>query len=297
MEFFRYFPISPRDRQWGIYVTGLGSTHVPPFTPSYPMSMHPATYMYTWENGRVLGEYQALYIARGQGQFESRRTGMVAVEPGSVILLLPGEWHRYRPNQESGWDEYWVSFGGPHIDDLAQAGFFSPQEPVLHTGADETIQHAYLDLLDRAQMEPIGYQQLNAASVPEILAACLAAVRRRRQGNHGEDLVRKAKAAMEQRVEGTLAIDELAAALGLSAEHLRRLFRQHTGMAPYQYYLERKIHRARQLLQETDLPIKSIARLLGFESPFHFAKAFKQRTDVSPTQWRRGEVRRGPGPA
>ena len=78
MEFFRYFPISPRDRQWGIYVTGVGSTHVPPFTRSYPVSVHPAKYMYSWENGRVLGEYQALYIARGQGRFESRRTGTLA---------------------------------------------------------------------------------------------------------------------------------------------------------------------------------------------------------------------------
>jgi len=57
-----------------------------------------------------------------------------------------------------------------------------------------------------------------------------------------------------------------------------------------------KIHRARQLLQETDLPIKTIAQTLGLESPFHFAKAFKQRTDVSPTQRRRGEIRRGLGP-
>ncbi len=145
-------------------------------------------------------------------------------------------------------------------------------------------------------MEPIGYQQLNAASVPEILAASLAAVRRRRHGNHGEDIVRKAKAEIEQRVEGTLAIDKLAASLGLSEEHLRRLFRQHTGMAPYQYYLELKIHRARQLLQETELPIKTIAQMLGFESPFHFAKAFKQRTDVSPTQWRRGDIPRVIGP-
>ena len=119
---------------------------------------------------------------------------------------------------------------------------------------------------------------------------------RRRRGSHGDDVVRKAKAEMEQRVEGTLAIDKLAASLGLSAEHLRRLFRQHTGMAPYQYYLELKIHRAHQWLQETELPIKTIAQTLGFESPFHFAKAFKQRTDVSPTQRRRGEIWRGLGP-
>jgi AraC-like DNA-binding protein len=289
MEFFRYFPISPRDRQWGVYVTGVGSTHVPPFTRSYPVSVHPDAYMYAWENGRVLDEYQALYIARGAGQFESKRTGTLPVEPGSVMLLFPSEWHRYRPNRESGWDEYWVSFGGEYVDHLVKQHFFSPQEPVLHTGEDETIQHAYLDLLDRARTEPIGYQQLNAASVQEILAAALAAMRRQRHGGRGDDVVRKAKAEMEQCVEGILRIDKLAATLALSEEHLRRLFRDHVGMSPYQFYLELKIHRARQMLRETGLTVKEIACKLGFESPFHFSKAFAQRAGVSPTQWRQGK--------
>ena len=237
-------PRQPADRQWGLYVTGVGSTRVPPHARRYPVSVHPDGYMYAWENGRVLDEYQALYIAQGEGCFESKRTGSLPVEPGSLMLLFPGEWHRYRPNRPSGWDEYWVSFAGTYVEHLIQQGFFSPQEPVLHTGADEAIQHAYFDLLDRARTQPIGYQQLNAASVQEILAASLAAMRRKRHGGRGEEIVRQAKAEMEQRVEATLRIDTLASALGLSEEHLRRLFRDHVGMSPYDYYLELKIHRA-----------------------------------------------------
>ena len=58
-----------------------------------------------------------------------RRTGTLAVEPGSVMLLFPGEWHRYRPNQESGWDEYWVSFGGQHIAVIRSRGFRGRSRP------------------------------------------------------------------------------------------------------------------------------------------------------------------------
>jgi len=252
--------------------------------------------MYTWEKGRVLHEYTALYIAAGKGSFESTAGGAEDVKAGTVILLFPGEWHRYRPALESGWDEYWVSFAGSWVDGLVREGFFSPEQPMLTTGVDETIQHAYLDLLDRSGAEPIGYQQLNAASVQELLAGILAAARRQRLGGRGDEVVRLAKVALEQHLEGTASIAQLAASLHVSEEHLRRLFRQHTGMSPYQYYLELKIHRARQLLQETELPIKTIAHTLGFESPFHFAKAFKQRTGVSPAQWRRGEIPRTTGP-
>jgi len=285
-EFFRYFPVSSRDEQWGMYVSGAGLTRVPPFARSYPVSVHPDAYMYAWETGRVLHEYQVLYIAHGEGEFESKTAGAREVVAGTAILLFPREWHRYRPRREVGWDEYWVSFGGEHMDRLVRLGFFSPQEPLLVTGADEAIQHAYLDLLDRARTQPPGYQQLNAASVHAILAAVLAAVRRQRHGGHSEEIVRRAKALLEEKVEGVVSLARLAASLHVSPEHFRRLFRTHTGMSPYQYYLQLKIHRARQLLSATPLTVKQIAHTLGFESPFHFSKAFKQRTGLSPSQWR-----------
>lgn len=287
-EYYRYFPVSERDRQWGVYVSGVGATHVPPFAPHYPVSVHPDAYMYGWNSGRVLQEYQALYIARGEGQFESKQAGLRTVKGGCVMLLFPGEWHRYRPAQESGWDEYWVSFGGRYIDGLVEQGFFSPAEPLLETNVDEQIQHTYLDLLDRAREEPIGYQQLNAANVQEILAAALAAVRRKRYGGAGEAAVRRAKAALEEQVDGTASIAQVASAVGLSEEHLRRVFRRHVGMSPYQYYLELKIHRAQRMLRDTNLTVKQIARILGFESPFHFSKTFKHRAGLSPIQWRQG---------
>jgi transcriptional regulator GlxA family with amidase domain len=94
---------------------------------------------------------------------------------------------------------------------------------------------------------------------------------------------------LEETVEGRISIARLAVSLSMSVEHLRRLFREHLGMSPHQYYLQLKIHRARQMLHETNLTVKQIALRLGFESPFHFSKAFKQRTGNSPLQWRRGQ--------
>lgn len=35
LDFFRYFPISRRDRQWGLYVSGVGSTRIPPHAPRF----------------------------------------------------------------------------------------------------------------------------------------------------------------------------------------------------------------------------------------------------------------------
>ena len=79
---------------------------------------------------------------------------------------------------------------------------------------------------------------------------------------------------------------ELAKSFHISDDHFRRLFKRYTGIAPYDYYLELKMRRARHLLHATNLTLKHVARSLGFESEFHFSKVFKQRTGMTPSQWR-----------
>jgi AraC-like DNA-binding protein len=285
-DFFRYLPVSDRDRQWGLYVTAGGFNAIAPGQP-YPRPGHPALYAYQWSHGRILPEYQALYITRGAGEFESRPSGRRRIQNPSLILLFPGVWHRYRPLPRVGWDEYWVSFNGPHADRLVEQGFFSPQEPILKTGSDDVLLHAYATLLDRLRSEPVGFQQLLAAGVMEIVASALAAVRAHGTGTRMHHLVREAKAAIESQADASPAIDKLAASLGLSPTHFYRVFKEHTGLSPHQYLLQERIHRAKQMLHGTSMNTKEIAAALAFQTPFHFSNVFKQKTGMSPTAWRK----------
>ena len=103
-------------------------------------------------------------------------------------------------------------------------------------------------------------------------------------------MISRAKQMMEQSDEELMSMDQLAATLRVSPAQFRRLFKQHTGMSPYQYYLQVRINRAKEMLHGTTLQIKQFASALKFERPYHFSKAFKLKTGVSPTQWRTGAV-------
>ena len=113
-DYFRYIPVRPRDVQWGLYVTGAGCAHVLPNVP-YPPARHPELYDFSWEQGRTLPEYQIVYVSGGRGEFESGPTGTRPIAAGTVLLLFPNVWHRYRPIKETGWSEFWVSFSGASI--------------------------------------------------------------------------------------------------------------------------------------------------------------------------------------
>ncbi len=271
--------------QWGLYVTAGGFNAIAPGDP-YPRPGHPLGYAFSTAKGRSLSEYQILYITRGEGEFESKPSGPKRVTAGSVILLFPNVWHRYRPVPHVGWDEYWISYNGTYVEQLVREGFISPRTPVLKTGSDYLLLHAYLTLLDRLRSEPVGFHQLLAASAMEILAAALGAARGQGTGGQMHKLVCQAKSLMETQTEAIPSMENMAASLGLSTTHFYRVFREHTGMSPYQYHLQLRVERHKQMLHGTTLSIKEIASTLAFESPFHFSNLFKRKTGMSPSQWR-----------
>ena len=89
------------------------------------------------------------------------------------------------------------------------------------------------------------------------------------------------------------SVDDLADRLGVSSRHLRRLFEEHMGAAPHQVAQTKRLHRARNLLIETNLPIIDVALKAGFGSVRRFNHCFKDQYKMSPGLWRKD--RRGVG--
>lgn len=78
----------------------------------------------------------------------------------------------------------------------------------------------------------------------------------------------------------------LAAALGVSDRHLRRLFDEHLGATPIEIMVTKKLHFARRLVEETAMPMTEIAFAAGFQSIRRFNEAFKERFHAAPSQVR-----------
>lgn len=82
-----------------------------------------------------------------------------------------------------------------------------------------------------------------------------------------------------------LSNTQLADTIGVSEVYFRRLFSEQYHTTPKQYILNLRIRKAKQLLTDTALTVTAIAEQCGFSGVYHFCRAFKAKTGVTPTQY------------
>lgn len=106
-------------------------------------------------------------------------------------------------------------------------------------------------------------------------------------GGMAPSTLRRCIALMEARLDGDLALDELAREAGLSPSHFIRSFRESTGKTPYQFLLERRVQRAQSLMRNRRASLAEIAISSGFANQHHMARIFRSFAGVTPTAFRR----------
>jgi AraC family transcriptional regulator len=97
----------------------------------------------------------------------------------------------------------------------------------------------------------------------------------------------RAKDFMDSCYGEALTLKELARVACLSQHHFLRLFKQAFARTPHQYLTDLRLHKARLLLAGTGLSVTEVYTSVGFENASSFARLFKQRFGVTPSQQRR----------
>jgi len=285
-SFLHYLPYSEEDEKLGMLCTTAGTCNVQPGNVYPPQKDdHPALFRSVAE-GRVLPEFQMIYITKGEGVF-SCYDNTYQVKPGCVMLVLPGLKHAYRPLPETGWQEYWVGFKGGYFSCLLEEGRLSAEHVFFETGLHDSILSFFYLIFDEARTQRPLYQMKACAAILSLIAEVLTRERRREQPSYYEKVVAQAKCLMESNVYSAINLPNISEQLGISTSRLNEIFKTYTSMTPYQYYIHIKIHKAETLLEQEDIPVKEAAFRMGFEDQYYFSRLFKNKTGVSPSDWKK----------
>jgi len=300
--YFHYLPVNEETMTWGMYVTGLGRATIHAGE-RYPPSGHPVLYQFEWARGRTLPEFQLVMLTEGAGEFESEATGNVRLEGPTLLFLFPGVWHRYRPEPKVGWKERWISFNGELLHRLFDVATFGPRlavsaphdpqglaarwDQMFHAVHGKTIQHPAmltfqaLALISEAVADRIE-DAIETGAVPRDTAA---------QSKSDDPIVQRALELIWTHSHFPMSVSDIARQLPVTRRTLDRRFVEATGHSVLDEINACRLSRAKRLLAETDLPVKTVARLAGFSSTERLRVTFVEREGTSPTVFRKRTIR------
>src|SRR6266404_2846965 len=155
-------------------------------------------------------------------------------------------------------------------------------------GTDPTLHHVALALQAGVQsgaaLDRLYGEALSTALAVYLLREYGAAVvgpKRQYGGLSREKLVR-AVAYIQDQLDTDLTVSGIAQAVGLSPNHFTKLFKESTGQSPYQYVVEARVRKAKELLTTSKFTISEVAQHVGFADQSHLTRHFKRVFGLPP---------------
>jgi len=294
-EFYHYLPVSDEIMQWGLYLIGGGRGVIPPKI-MYPPNGHPKLYAFDYKRGRILPEFQVILITDGRGIFESEPTGKVEVKPNSLIVLYTDILHRYAPSEQTGWKERWISLNGVTAHQLMELGYLRPDKAVCWLPNPANLMALMDRLLNQIHEKPGENTILTSlhtmAVVYEVIESTGHKINAASNGNRVYDiptedpLINKVISIIWTQSHRKLSVKSIVKQIPTSRRTLERHFENECGRSIHEEIILCRFSRARRLLSETNLPIKTIVYLSGFNNRERMRCAFEKYCGKSPSAFR-----------
>ena len=204
-----------------------------------------------------------------------------------VFISKPGYFFHYgMPETANRRDHRFITFEGDRVNDYIEAGLLDTDKPELITVHDPVrfAQMIHLFLLefsrDRNSLKAINLLDRLLFLLQEEKAYQAKALQ------YYEKILNECEEYIIAHPEHEHDFRQWAKKAGVSYAHFRRLFQQHTGVAPKSFMIQNRFNLASRFLLESDKRISEIAELAGWEDVYFFSKQFKKKFGISPLRFR-----------
>jgi len=254
-----------------IYVTDMGS---------YPK----ATLHYV-KRSKGSPENIIFYCCSGRGWYETSY-GYFRVYPNQFFILPNNQTHRYGSDSDDPWSIYWIMFSGKISEEITN------METIEHCFKPHTLlcPQKFFDLYeDMFEILSGGVTITNLLSANMNLWLILMQFM-----HQAIDRNKKLEFTpiieiinfMKMNIASKLTINEMARIISYSPSKFYRLFKSQTGYSPLDYFIHLKMQSACDYLNNSDLRIKEIAPLVGYEDQYLFTRIFTRIVGQSPRKYR-----------
>ena len=241
---------------------------------------------YTYRK-KGLPENFLFYCVDGAGWYQAGQQ-RYEVSANEFFILPQNTEHAYGSSQDEPWSIYWIHFGGDSLPELNQVQAVQQHFKPYYVKNNGDVLSLFSKMYKTLEL---GYSIDNLLFANMCLSHFLAlfiynARHYADTSNEKPDCVDSAILFMQQKINENISLNELSSQYNYSVSRFSNLFRQKTGYAPIDYFVQMKMQKACQQLNFTDRSVKDIAFSMGFDDPYYFSKRFRTIIGMSPKKYR-----------
>lgn len=181
----------------------------------------------------------------------------------------------------------WVEFDGLIAKESLTLAGFSKNEPIFNSKNEEfclKMFHEMKYLIDNnkeTSFNMIGHLYLFLDYLTKASAATLSAKKNTLQDYY----IKESISFIEQNYNKNISIEDIAEVCGINRNYFGRIFRERMGKTPQEFLISYRMEKVCTMLMLTTKSIEEIGKEVGYESQFHFSRAFKSIYGMSPLKW------------
>jgi AraC-like DNA-binding protein len=230
---------------------------------------------------------EIIYIQGGNGHFIFEEKHFVGQE-GDLIIFNPFSKIEGKSCVDNPLKGISVNFSNLHINGRDKGCLTDSTDiPIIHLQEEKMEIVNFLNaILSEYHTKHAGYQDIISSILQTVI---IKITRLLKNANHHSisSVCLEVKKYIEDNFRQELTLNDLANLVYVSPYHLAHVFKEEVGLPPIQYMIQCRIEEAKRLLEHSNLSVKEIASIIGYENSNYFNLLFKKVTGNPPGKFRK----------
>ena len=257
---------------------GNGANPPPLVVESFGITFPTANYKISRKNSNY---FVFEYVLSGKGTLIAGDEHY-SLSAGCAYLLPEGSTHKYYSNKSDPLFKYWINFHGDFFFDVLKT--FGLEDEVFFRNVDLKDDFTKIFELEKFSLFNDDIY-LTVSGI--IFGMIMKLANNYRQDASISPTASQIRSELDKSLSSRITLNEICKKLYISRSKLIREFTKNYGVTPYEYLLQRRLSSAKIMLKNTRQTVKSIAERLNFADDHYFCSFFKEKTGLTPTEYRK----------
>lgn len=233
-------------------------------------------------------EYYILFTVSGQGVM--RHKGQeIALDKNSAVMIYCHDYQYYATVSKEPWEHYWVHFNGEgagNYYNIINEGGISK----VYISDKENFARNLEEIMRNPGVNDIKQSVMSSMHITNLLTMMVMG---KYSGDNvkgltqHQEVLERAIGFIRENYAQPITLEDFTMVTHLSKYYFLKLFKQFTGMTPYEYLINYRVNKAKKFLRSTDDPVSQVAYKVGFPDECNFIRKFKKITGTTPLNFRR----------